>query len=179
MTNAVDVSEFRDVKPPVDEVSPLPKPGVSFFVIMIILALAVGAFIIYRLKRHPKIHPINSGVTRTAWDIAYERLKILQQKNLPERGKYKEFYVELSDIVRRYMEDRFEIRAPEMTTEEFLGRLQTSQRLETKLKNSLNQFLNACDLVKFAQYGPSPEEAKESFHLAEQLVEETKIEAAV
>ena len=117
----------------------------------------------------------SSFIPREAADkIAYQALERLKAKDLPRFGKIKEYYIELSDIVRRYMENRFSFRAPEMTTEEFLYFLRESDRLKGAHKNLLKQFLNHCDLVKFAKYGPTGQEIDGSFNFAKKLVDETK-----
>ena len=86
----------------------------------------------------------------------------------------KEIYIELSDIVRHYLENRFILRAPEMTTEEFLDKLKDTDMLSYDQKILLKDFLFHCDLVKFARYGPTEKEIDSSFKSAENLVDQTK-----
>ncbi|MBI4309916.1 MAG: hypothetical protein HY591_06255, partial [Candidatus Omnitrophica bacterium] len=76
--------------------------------------------------------------------------------------------------VRHYLEDRFQIKAPEMTTEEFLNLVKTSPALKEEHKRILRDFLNGCDMVKFARHEPTVEEAQANFDLARQLIEETR-----
>ena len=64
----------------------------------------------------------------------------------PER-----FAVEVSEAARKYLEDRFGLRAPERTTEEFLAELSGSVALDGRHKELLADFLTRCDLVKFAR----------------------------
>ena len=102
------------------------------------------------------------------------RLQDLRGRHLAEQGEYQAYYVELSGIIRRYIEERFSIRAPEMTTEEFLRSLGSSAQLESEHRQLLADFLNACDMVKFARYGPSLKEAEEAMGSAEKFVAETR-----
>ena len=113
--------------------------------------------------------------TRSAWEIAYDQLDQLAKSSYLQEGCFKEYFSELSGIIRYYFENRFEIRAPEMTTEEFLWSLERSKELTAVHKATLKKFMMSCDIIKFAKHIPSAEEAEESFQFARQLVEETKI----
>lgn len=91
-----------------------------------------------------------------------------------DKGLFKEFFTRVADIARRYMENRFNVRAPHMSTEEFLYSLKISGHLNEDQKAALKEFLNSCDMVKFAQYAPTIKEAERNFDLARKLVEDTK-----
>jgi len=106
-------------------------------------------------------------------EIALEALERLRQEALPSRNAYEEYYVRLSDIVRAYIEGRFSLRAPEMTTEEFLQLASQGQALSFDHRSSLQTFLAHCDMVKFARYQPSGSEADEAFGAARRFVQET------
>ncbi len=80
----------------------------------------------------------------------------------------------VSDTIRIYVEDRFTLRAPERTTEEFLEELQRSSLLTLEQKNVLGDFLMRCDLVKFARYEPQRPELEAIYDSAVRLVEETQ-----
>lgn len=86
----------------------------------------------------------------------------------------KPFCTTVSDIVRVYLEERFSLRAPERTTEEFLQELQTSRLLTEAQKQTLGEFLANCDLVKFAQVEPLQPELQALHGIACRLVEETE-----
>jgi hypothetical protein len=99
----------------------------------------------------------------------------LRAMDLPGKGRIKEYYFRLSDIVRRYLENRFSYRAPEMTTEEFLSAIKDSKEFSNELRGLLKEFLSHCDMVKFAKYGPTPIEILDSFKAAENLIDRTKL----
>ena len=101
-------------------------------------------------------------------------MKSLLSKKFPQQGKVKEYYFELSNIARHYIENRFRLKAPEMTTEEFLFSLRESAILSGTHKNLLKKFLNLCDIVKFAKYAPNEEAIEKSFGAAKKFVDETK-----
>ena len=89
-------------------------------------------------------------------------------------GKVQEFYFELSNIARHYIEDRFKLKAPEMTTEEFLTTLKKSEALNSEQKSLVKDFLSHCDMVKFAKYLPQKKEIDSSYESAKNLVDQTK-----
>ena len=83
------------------------------------------------------------------------------------------FYTRLSDIVRRYLEDRFQLRAPERTTEEFLYETSRNGLLSAEHKELLGRFLQECDLVKFARLQPDDTDRQRAYDAAEKFVRET------
>ena len=143
----------------------------------LLIATMVGLFIyLGKLKKNRKKERTQADKFKTAYDVAYEELKRLQNMDLPKQGRIKEYYIILSDIARHYLENRFDLRAPEMTTEEFLEAVRKSPKLKDEHKKLLKEFLSHCDMVKFAKYGPTPLEILDSYKSAEALVDQTKIE---
>jgi hypothetical protein len=137
----------------------------------VILACA-GLAVCYRF-RSKKAMEIQK-IYRPAHEVAFEMLRKLAEEKLVEQGKIKEFYEKLSICLRQYIEDRFRLRAPEQTTEEFLEELKKSNILEPGYKQELKNFLEHCDLVKFAKYQPTNEQINHSLTMAEQFVDNTK-----
>jgi len=86
------------------------------------------------------------------------------------------FCILVSDALRVYLEERFQLRAPERTTEEFLQDLQLTSHLDTGQKQTLADFLERCDLVKFARFEPTEAALHELRESALRLVDETKYE---
>ncbi len=113
-------------------------------------------------------------ILRPAHEIAYARLRALVAENLVEVGRIKEFYERISGILRYYIEDRFDLHAPERTTEEFLSELQHTSVLEISDKDVLGEFLVHCDLVKFARHAPTTEQIQRSFDLVKDFIERTR-----
>jgi len=91
---------------------------------------------------------------RTAYEIAAARLDDLRARPRPDAQAMDSFFVELSDIVRRYLEDRFGLHAQELTTEEFLEVAAASPDLDDDRRRFLRKFLNSADQVKFARHVP-------------------------
>lgn len=167
-TSIANSDELRDVKPPVS------LPETPWLLIILVAAgvilIAAGLWQWLRERRNFK-KPV---IRKSPGEIAYERLQDLRQRDLFGQGMAKEHFVELSDIERQYIEGRFNIHASEMTTEEFLESVNKSPLLEQKHKEILRSFLRMCDMVKFAKYGPSAQEALHSFELVRTFVDETK-----
>ena len=110
----------------------------------------------------------------SAYDQAIAKLAELEARGLPAAAQADAWYVTLSDIVRRYLEDRYRLRAPELTTEEFLREAQRSREL-TEHRALLSAFLAECDRVKFAGYRPEQTESSASLAVARRFVEETRL----
>ena len=97
----------------------------------------------------------------------------LRAKGWIEALKIEPFYVALSGIVRRYLEGRFGLRAPERTTEEFIRDALTSKKLSDAHRDLVAGFLEQSDLVKFARHAPGPADMRNALESAERLVRET------
>ena len=115
-------------------------------------------------------------IFKPAHEVAYARLRVLVAAKLTEQGKIKEFYERISGILRHYIEDRFELHAPERTTEEFLAELHATETLGASDKEVLGEFLMHCDLVKFARHDPTTEQIQRTFDLVKDFIERTKSE---
>ena len=111
---------------------------------------------------------------RTAYEIAKVRLERLLHSGMPTTSAVGPFFVDLSQIVRRYLEDRFELRAPELTTEEFLASVGKSPDLSRDHQALLREFLRQADLVKFAGVHPSQDDIQHSIAAARRFLEETR-----
>jgi hypothetical protein len=110
---------------------------------------------------------------RPAHEIAYEELERLLSSGLLDRGAVKEFYIELAEIVRRYLGRRYGIDTFDRTTYEILEALRVA-RIPARATGMTREFLAACDLVKFAKYRPESEESRRAVESAYRLVDETK-----
>lgn len=112
---------------------------------------------------------------KLAHEVAIEALRVAQAE-YSKTGDVKDYYFKISDVVRRYIEIVFKLRAPEMTTEEFLASLGTSWKMSGAYKELLKTFMLACDLVKFAKHAPKKDEIDHVFTTAKKFIEETQKE---
>ena len=106
-------------------------------------------------------------------EIAFAALQALLARGWIEQRNVEAFYVELSSIARHYLEARFELHAPEETTEEFLREAATAGALSPDHQRLVARFLEQSDLVKFAQHQPEAEDMRAAYTAAERLVRET------
>ncbi|HEX4423297.1 MAG TPA: hypothetical protein VH165_35550 [Kofleriaceae bacterium] len=112
---------------------------------------------------------------RSAYDDAVAQLRALEAKGPPDEALADGWFVVLSAIVRRYLESRYEIRAPELTTEEFLLVATSRPELTGEHRTLLTSFLERCDRVKFAGYRPDADESLASLAAARGFVEDTRL----
>ena len=136
-----------------------------------LLAVVVG--VLAWRGRRAGLFASPSPPPRSAHLIALEELERLRGERLPQQGAYDAYYVRLTAIARAYLERRYALRAPEMTTEEFLRAAAEGERLSAEHRCLLQAFLLHSDLVKFARYQPSGQEAEEAFTAARRFIEET------
>ena len=154
----------------------LPKPmwlTWPFWAVAGVVVVGVGLGL-WWLKTRPRRTRGRMAPPALPWEVAYARLRQLDERNLPEAGKYEPYYVDLSSILRYYIEDRFLLHAPEQTTPEFLDAAARSGELNEVHCRLLASFLRHCDRVKFAQYEPSLEEMERGFDVVLRFVDETK-----
>lgn len=114
----------------------------------------------------------------TAFERALRRLAALEERGLPVAETVDAWYVELSDIVRRYIEDRHAVRAPELTTEEFLLEARRSVAFSAAHRDLLSTFLEGCDRVKFAGYSPEQDESRSALEVARRFLAEAEADFA-
>ena len=134
------------------------------------LAVLAGGFVWWRLRNRGGEE---AAPEMTPWERAYARLHLLDERGLPEAGKHGPYYVDLSDILRSYIEDRFDLHAPERTTPEFLAEASGSGLIDPEHQMLVAHLLRHCDLVKFAQHQPSVREMESSFADVLKFVDDT------
>ena len=138
-----------------------------------LVVLVVGFFVVRGVRRRRVVRAQVS-----AYETAMAALAALEQRGAPGADDTDAWFVELSAIVRRYLEGRFRVRAPELTTEEFLQDVRQSPDLDREHRARLGEFLEQCDRVKFAGYRPDPDESLATLATARAFVEETRAGAA-
>ncbi|HVK85220.1 MAG TPA: hypothetical protein VM513_13980 [Kofleriaceae bacterium] len=139
------------------------------------LALAgAGVFGTRALSRRRRVL-----MQRSAYDEAVAQLRALEQAGAPDATGADAWFVRLSAIVRHYLEHRYEIRAPELTTEEFLQVATARPELTGDHRGLLTQFLERCDRVKFAGYRPDADESIATLNAARGFVEDTRLREVV
>jgi len=144
--------------------------------ILIIAAIIVGIYM-YRKKKE-KGYFFKPVVIQPPHIIALNALNTVKTEKLWQQGREKEYYTELTDILRKYIENRFYINAFEKTSDEILTMVKTYIETDSSYE-SLKQVLKLSDLVKFAKYRPLPDENDLSLINSFLFVNQTKKEEPV
>ncbi|HEY6081266.1 MAG TPA: hypothetical protein VIW29_20770 [Polyangiaceae bacterium] len=146
------------------------KQAVSIGAIALVVG-AVLAWLIGRWLKRPRPVP-PPPPPRPPWEVALEALHDLRHAGLTREGRYAEHFDRVSDIVRRYLGDRYGFDGLECTTREMLGELRaTTPRIA--VLSEIERFLRQADLVKFARLTPSEPECATALAEAEQIVTST------
>jgi hypothetical protein len=158
-------TELRDIKPPL-----VIPTGLEWlwWTLGMLAALAVLYFVWRWWRQKAALVPVAPPVP------AHIRARQKLAAALDLIGQPKPFCVEVSDVTRHYLEERFNFHAPERTTEEFLWELAETSLLAPDQKESLGRFLESCDLVKFARYEPGENELRALHESALRLIDETE-----
>lgn len=160
-----------DKIPTVREVIDLPGRNRFWFVLGAVILAALAVLLMILRRRHRE--EIAEATRLTPREIALQRLADLVDRRLYE-SDVKRFFVELSGIVRWYIEQQTTIRAPERTTEEFLHeitrKLKNRALLSPQLQERLRLFLESADRVKFAKFQPSQEDIMLGVRRAEEFI---------
>jgi hypothetical protein len=146
------------------------KQAVSIGAIALVVG-AVLAWLVGRWLKRPRPVP-PPPPPRPPWEVAFESLHDLRHAGLTREGRFAEHFDRVSDIVRRYLGDRYGFDGLECTTREMLGELRgTTPRIP--VLDEIERFLRQADLVKFARLTPSEPECSTALAEAQQIVELT------
>lgn len=145
------------------------------YVIAIVLigGIAFLAWFFYKKWKNRTLSPVVQKVVQPPHVVAERLLQELNAKELWQNGKIKEFYSELSHILRGYLEDQFTMPALESTTDELIGLLKKRQ-FDEEIVAKMRNLLVTADLVKFAKSKPSTEIHDPLWHNAVEIVALTK-----
>lgn len=171
---------ITDIKPIYD--APIWWWGILRWVLLVVGIIGVGIgifFLVKYIKKHtsPKgeEEPIDTDLLRPAEEVAIERLDKIKDQKIWQQGRTKEYYTELTDVLREYMARRFMVITQEKTSEEIL--LQVKALLDKGLFENLRRVLTTADLAKFAKWHPEPDENEQSLRFAYRFVDETTTQA--
>lgn len=132
----------------------------------------IGGLLWARWRRRPR--PIVLPPPVPAHVVAYQQLEELQKAELVARGAYQDYYLQLTEIAKGYIEGRFGIDALDRTTDELRRALEQAAAQIAPLKPiDLVRFLQACDLVKFARFAPPGAEAEAALAEVRKMVDDT------
>lgn len=175
------VLDIFDIKGPIDTPWTF-KEFIQLFypyILGIIVLTLIIAIIIFYLKKRAQNKPLIKLPEKPkdpAHIIAIRALDLLKSKKLWQSGFEKEYYLELTDIIRQYIEDRFGVHTFERTSQEILYSIDILRILEKQVFDQLRNLLTLADLAKFAKYKPLPNENDLSMKNAYLFIENTKAE---
>jgi hypothetical protein len=175
-----------DITPPdstdviFDIVPPRAAPVTFAEVLPWLVIAAIAAVVLYLLARFLPRNPLRRLVRppappEPAHVIALRELQSLRAKELWQKGEIKEYYSRLTDILRRYIDNRYGISSPELTTDETVRMLQKASVTTREQMSLVKELLSLSDMVKFAKYLPEAALHESSFDDAVRFVEETKL----
>lgn len=171
------ISDFKDVTDPSDKSFWDWVPDWLYELwwlwLLIILGLGVIGWLSTRYRRTGKFIPLPEKPQPKPWTIALQRLEKLKAKNLWENGMEKEYFTELTDILRDYLNTRFGINAMEMTSRQIMDTLASQSDVKDK-RAYVRKILDMSDFVKFAKVRPLPADNVDAFDNAVSFVRETE-----
>jgi len=169
-----EAGDIRDVKAPLE--IPRDWRQIIFIAAIAVTVLAIAALIYvwWRRRQGKSLIPTRQEPPRPAHEVALEALEKLRASDLLQRGEFKLFYSELSDIIRRYIEGRYFVIALEMTTRQLLDNLRSAD-VDEEISELIRTLLEQCDLVKFAKYIPEAVESERVLQLGFEIVDKTKL----
>ena len=110
---------------------------------------------------------------RPAEEVALEKLDIIREQKIWQTGQVKEYHTQLTDVVREYIDRRFEVSSAEQTSDETLRAMRPLLSDKKDLYEQLRKMLTLADLVKFAKWTTTPDENEMSLRSAYAFVKET------
>lgn len=164
-------ADIQDVKAPIK----YPVDWLFWLVIvLIVLFILTGLYFLYGYykRKRGNTAPEKIVVEIPPYKIALKKLSELDEKKLWQQGKIKEYHSEVTGIIRRYFEDRFNFFALEMPSSEVLEKLFNVKDAQ-QIYNITREFLSNADLVKFAKFQPMPSVNEEMMKQANSIVRQT------
>lgn len=166
----IDVKgDVKDIKPPLNAPWKF-EDFLPYLIALAVLFLAGLAYYYYRKKKKEREAALlPPKPTVPPGQAALAALRIVEDRHLWQQGKVKQYYSEVTEIVRRFFEDQLGLLALESTSDEILDQLHRVPEA-APLQAQCRSFLTTADLVKFAKYQPAPEEHERELRSAYEIV---------
>jgi low affinity Fe/Cu permease len=164
-------AELKDIKKPME--APIGWSDIwPWMLVFILLILVIFLIKKYAFNRKEKVKIEKQEVIIPADITALKQLKKLDKSKLWQTGNVKEYHAKISEIIRRYTENRFNFIALELATDEIINELKS--KVNNEQLTSIIILLQRADLAKFAKIKPNEDENKESMQLAKHFIGQTK-----
>ena len=146
------------------------------WIVLALLILVVMAVIVWLIIRYKNNKPVKilERPKEPPYVIALRRLDELKEKKLYQQGLIKEYYSELTDILRTYIEQRFRIAALEQTSTEIINSFKIAKVIDDKQLELLQNLLRTADFAKFAKFKPTNDVNEQNWNLTKEFIENTK-----
>ena len=171
-TKPNNVVGLRPIKPPLTpDANWLPK----MLIILLLILTSIISIFFYKFKQDQAIlESIETRQKQPAHEIAHQHLNNVERKKLIQKGKIKMYHTEVSDIIRCYITNRFGITASELTTKDLLHKLSNQEEINREQFQTIGNFFNNCDLVKFAKNQSNETESRTRMTEVRKFIENTK-----
>ncbi len=146
----------------------------------VLLIAIIGIIVWFAIKYIRKLRKSKKGIEPIinpdpSHVIAFRELEKLKEEKLWQQGEIKLYYTRLTEILRQYLENRYNVLSLELTTYETLDALLKSGFKKDESYNQLKKVLTSADLVKFAKHNPEPSENEAHFQSSWDFVMTTKV----
>lgn len=152
--------------------------GIIRWILLALLIAGLGVGIYYLVKRLRKKdvsnEPVPQEPLRPADELALEKLNQIKEDKIWQQGRTKDYYSEITNVLREYISRVFEIDSVEMTTYEILDSLKKPLKTEENTWKQLKRILSLADLVKFAKWSPLPDENEATIKESVDFVNNTR-----
>jgi hypothetical protein len=163
--------EIKDVKAPIR--IPLDWKIIALWILGILIILGLIYYFYRKYQERKKQLPVKRTIPKIPHYVtALNALRELEKEKLWQNGHIKEYHSKVTEIIRRYFEERFYLPALELTTKEAMDHLSRKKEAQ-KILVTTEEFLNNADLVKFAKYKPMSSVNEEMMKQAYNIVEST------
>jgi hypothetical protein len=169
--------DIKDIKPPLD--APwLFEDYLPYLVALGLVIAGIGAYYLLRRKRRSEALGVLAHEPSIPPHVeALAALRALEDKRLWQQGRSKDYYSEVTEILRRFFERQYGILALEQTSDEILQQMKRVPEA-VSVENVMRSFFTDADLVKFARYQPTPEEHERELRSAYEMVRALSIKTA-
>lgn len=173
-----NLEQIRDIKKPIEvELSWLDYVKMHYQKVLIGLLILLVIFVLYKflMREKTEVVVVEKAKPKIAPHIiALKKLYDLNGKKLWQNNKVKMYYTDLSEIVREYIENRFNVPALEQTTIEIISSIQHKSEINSDQKAALKDLLQLSDMVKFAKFKTLADENSKMYESALNFIEVTK-----
>lgn len=177
VTADAKISGYADVMGPAESniFDHVPDFIVDYWWIILLIIIVIAGTVLLMIRYRKKGSLLPKKPEPSPYVVAVENLNRLRARKLWEQGLEREYFTELTEILRVYLAKRFGINAMEMTTRQIIDKLSSDVRIKDK-REYVRQVLDMADFVKFAAVRPLPDDNVKSFDNVMKFVEETKPE---